>query len=133
MATDSDLIGVWRLVTYFDVDTDGATSVGPLGERPGGLLFYHACGLMSVSMMRAEPAGPPSARFMGYAGTWSLADEQVVHEVAVSSHPHMVGTRQVRDLVLDGSRLTLSGTAPLPGGPQRRVLNWQRATEGGSV
>ncbi|SDD12200.1 lipocalin-like domain-containing protein [Actinokineospora iranica] len=124
--TPGDLVGGWRLVSYHDVDADGVPNTGPLGDDPDGLLLYHASGLMSVSMMRAEPHG-----FMGYAGTWSLADGKVAHEVAVSSHPHMVGTRQVRDLALDGDRLTLSGVALLPGGPQRRVLSWRRTTERG--
>lgn len=130
-----ELVGTWQLESYVGVDDDGRTSEGPLGSTPQGLLIYGADRHMSVSMMRTdhEPSrdDSPVTHFMGYAGTWRLAEQQVVHEVTVSSHSHLVGTRQVRDLVLDGDLLTLSGTALVSAGPpQRRVLTWRRADGG---
>lgn len=130
-----ELVGTWQLESYRRVDDDGRTSEGPLGSAPRGLLIYGADYHMSVSMMRTdhEPScdDSPVTRFMGYAGTWWLAGQQIIHEVAVSSHSHLVGTRQVRDLVLNGDLLTLSGTALVSAGPlQRRVLTWRRADGG---
>ncbi|WP_370418206.1 lipocalin-like domain-containing protein [Streptomyces sp. QH1-20] len=131
----ADLIGAWQLESYVGVDEDGDVSEGPLGPEPEGVLIYSADRHMTVSMMRAghEPApGPgPVTRFMGYAGTWQLSERQIVHEVAVSSHRHMVGTRQVRGLSLKGDLLILSGTARTADGRQeRRVLNWRRVSGG---
>ncbi|GAU65806.1 hypothetical protein SSP35_02_01730 [Streptomyces sp. NBRC 110611] len=130
-----ELAGAWELVSYVSVDEDGAAGEGPLGPRPRGLLIYASDGHMSVSMMRGDEQPPgragPAQRFMGYAGTWRLAGRQVVHDVAVSSHGYMAGTRQTRELVLDGGLLTLSGSARAAGGPsQHRVLTWRRAAGG---
>lgn len=98
-------------------------------------MIYSADGRVSVSMMRGDPppagrAGP-APRFMGYAGTWRLSGRQVVHDVAVSSHGYLVGSRQTRRLAFDGALLTLSGSAGAAGGPpQERVLTWRRAAGG---
>lgn len=138
----NDLIGVWRLLSYFDVDDTGKTREGPLGLAPRGLLIYGADGYMSVSMMRTDQdslpcsasskdvrAAPmnPQTTFMGYAGKWRLIGRRVIHEVKVSAHHHMVDTELVRDWSLDGDRLTIYGTSLIGEKPQRRVLNWQRA------
>ena len=131
MATD-DLLGVWRLVAYFELDDTGATREGPLGPAPEGLLMYRGDGYVAVSMMRgrngsgAGPAAPPAGQeaFMGYAGRWRREGDTVVHRVEVSAHPRQVGTEQVRDVVLDGDRLTLYGTRL--DGLGRRKLEWER-------
>ncbi len=128
-AAPSDLVGAWRLESYVGVEEDGRVVEGPLGPDPAGLLIYSADGHVSVSMMRTDSEAE-ATRFMGYAGTWRLDGEQVVHAVSVSSHGYMIGSRQVRDLALADGRLTLSGSAGAAGGPrQRRVLTWRR-TEG---
>jgi hypothetical protein len=130
--SEDELVGAWQLESYVGVDEEGRTCDGPLGSAPRGLLIYGADRHMSVSMMRTDH-GPshdagPITRFMGYAGMWRLAGTRVVHDVTVSSHSHMVGTRQLRDLVLGGDVLTLSGTAFVAANrPQRRVLTWRRA------
>lgn len=130
-----ELVGAWELTSYVSVDEGGALGEGPLGPDPRGLLIYSADGRMSVSMMRGDQPAPgqegPAPRFMGYAGTWQLAGQQIVHDVAVSSHGYLVGTRQTRQLALDGPLLTLSGSAPAAGNPpQERVLIWRRAAGG---
>lgn len=131
-----DLIGVWRLVSYLDITETGDTSEGPLGTAPHGLLIYHPHGYMSVSMMpsdheaeSASPPGPaPATSYMGYSGKWRLTDDRIiVHEVEVSAHPHMVGTEQIREVVLEGDELTLYGTAVISAHPLRRMLHWKRA------
>lgn len=138
-----DLIGVWRLVSCLDITEAGNTAEGPLGTTPRGLLIYDPHGYMSVSMMRSDHEDGSGERFgaitdairtapdmsyMGYSGKWRLADGPVVaHEVEVSAHPHMVGTEQIREVVLEGDQLTLYGTAVISERPLRRMLNWQRA------
>ncbi|MCX4634060.1 lipocalin-like domain-containing protein [Streptomyces platensis] len=132
-----ELIGAWELTSYVSVDEGGALGEGPLGPEPRGLLIYSADGRVSVSMMRGDPPPAdregPVPRFMGYAGTWRLSGRQVVHDVTVSSHGYLVGSRQTRRLVFDGALLTLSGSAGAAGGPpQERVLTWRRAGGGRS-
>ncbi|MFE4059630.1 lipocalin-like domain-containing protein [Streptomyces sp. NPDC059096] len=128
-----EITGVWRLASFHDVDAEGSTREGPLGPDPTGLLFYSPEGHVSVTMMRAvEPRGPgeppaerPARSYMSYAGTWRRLGDQVVHTITVAPDPGWIGTDQVRDLTLEGDRLTLYGDA-LVGRPQRRVLEWHR-------
>ncbi|MGH3568642.1 MAG: lipocalin-like domain-containing protein [Pseudonocardia sp.] len=138
-----DLIGAWRLVSCLDITDAGSTSEGPLGTTPRGLLIYAPHGYMSVSMMRSDhgngtgnlpsPAAgtvrtAPDMSYMGYSGTWRLADGPVVvHAVQISAHPQMIGTEQIREVVLAGDQLTLYGTAVISERPLRRMLTWQRA------
>ncbi|MGH3932138.1 MAG: lipocalin-like domain-containing protein [Pseudonocardiaceae bacterium] len=140
MLTDN-LIGVWRLVSYFDITEAGDIAEGPLGTAPRGLLIYHPHGYMSVSMMPSEheavstsPPGTapvrtaPDMSYQGYSGKWRLVDDRLmVHEVEVSAHPHMVGTQQIREVVLEGDELRLYGNAVISEHPLRRMLHWQRA------
>lgn len=122
------LVGVWRLVSYVDLDESGNDHEGPLGPDPQGLLIYGDHGHMSVSMMRGDHATAPegTTHFMGYAGTWRLDGDRVLHRVSISAHPFQVGTELVREGDLRGDTLTLRGTAVIAGRPQDRVLTWQR-------
>jgi hypothetical protein len=64
---------------------------------------------------------------MGYSGKWRLCGGQVIHEVMVSAHHHIVDTELIREWSIREDRLTIYGTALIEERPQRRVLNWQRA------
>lgn len=124
----ADVVGGWQLEAYLAVDDEGATADGPLGPRPEGLLLYSADGCVSVSMMSSRRAHEP-VTFMGYAGRWSLDGDTIVHDVAVSSHAHMVATRQVREVALSGDLLVLGGVALVEGQTRRRLLRWRRVPE----
>lgn len=122
----TDLVGTWELLSYYDIDEHDATSTGPLGEAPRGLLIYGAHGYMSVSMMRTDGATdtPP---FMGYAGTWRRRGTELVHAISICSNPAWADTEQVRRMSLTGDVLTLIGAAQVGGQMQRRVLTWRRS------
>jgi hypothetical protein len=125
---ETDLVGVWQLVSFHDIDDSGHQREGPLGPAPRGLLFYGANGHMSVNMMRTGPAGQPeqpSPAYMSYGGSWRREADRVCHTISVAPDPNWVDTEQVRELVLRGDRLTLYGMA-LVGPPRRRVLDWRR-------
>ncbi|MGP4115167.1 lipocalin-like domain-containing protein [Streptomyces sp. 4N509B] len=125
------LIGVWRMVSYTQEDESGRMVAGPLGDAPDGLLIYTADGHVSVSMAPTGSAATQES-YMGYAGRWHLNGDEVIHEVLVSAHPPMVGTKQSRTPLLseDGTLLTLRGAAVLPVGGRRprRELNWRRVS-----
>ncbi|KAA2262593.1 lipocalin-like domain-containing protein [Solihabitans fulvus] len=121
----TDLVGVWLLVSFHDVDDAGRTSAGPLGADPSGLLIYTADGHVSVSMMRTEPG--PAPGFMGYAGRWRRDGDRVVHRIEVTPRADWVGTEQVRAAEFAGDRLTLHASTTVHGRRQRRVLVWRRA------
>jgi hypothetical protein len=124
------LVGVWRLVSFRDVATDGRTTEGPLGTEPDGLLIYTADGHVSVHMAHtgSEPRPVGATAYMGYAGTWHLDGARAVHKIAVTPKTVWAGTAQSRDVELDGDRLTLYGTDTAGPVEQRRVLVWQRVS-----
>ncbi|MER6343673.1 lipocalin-like domain-containing protein [Streptomyces sp. NPDC001595] len=121
-------VGVWELVGYHEVGADGSEAPGPLGTEPRGMLVYTADGHMTVSMMRGPGDASAGETFMGYAGRWFLEGDRMTHRVAVSAHPHLVGTDQLREVRLDGQDLLLSGTALIGGRPRNRRLRWRRVT-----
>jgi hypothetical protein len=128
MFSEQELAGTWRLVSIFHLDKDGATQEGPLGPHADGILIYDRRGYMSVGLMRVgEPPDTPAppTTYMGYSGRWQLADQHVIHQVAVSSHSRIVNTTQVRELQAEGDRLVLRER--IDDTPRYLVLTWQRA------
>jgi Lipocalin-like domain len=121
----NDIVGVWRLVSFHDVDDAGRATTGPLGVDPSGVLIYTGDGHVSVSMMRTGPG--PAPAFMGYAGRWHREGEHVTHRIEVTPRADWVGTEQVRAAEVAGDRLTLHASTTVDGHPQRRVLVWRRA------
>lgn len=117
-----DLIGVWRLESFEDLDESGRRAEGPLGPEPAGLLFYSDTGQVSVTMMRTAGEGE---RFMSYAGTWRRDGDLVVHTISVAPQASWVGSEQVRQFELAGDRLVLAGTGPRAT-LQKRTLSWRR-------
>ncbi len=65
----------------------------------------------------------------GYAGTYTLTNEGVVHHVEVATDPTWIGQDQVRFTRIEGNRLIISGpplrTAGDPN-PKALVLTWER-------
>ncbi|MET9661215.1 lipocalin-like domain-containing protein [Streptomyces sp. NPDC006510] len=124
----ADLIGVWTLDSFHDVDAEGTRVEGPLGTAPRGTLIYTADGHVSVHMMRAPDAAPApgSNDYMGYTGTWRVAGSRVMHAIEITPRRPWVGTEQTRSARLDGDRLTLDGSVQVNGREQQRVLEWRR-------
>ncbi|MER6458815.1 lipocalin-like domain-containing protein, partial [Streptomyces sp900105245] len=77
-----DLVGVWHLVSFRELDGAGTPGVGPLGDAPRGRLVYTRDGHVSVHMMRGPDPGP--VPYMGYAGTWRLDGSRIVHRIEVT-------------------------------------------------
>jgi hypothetical protein len=122
--TTDDQAGSWRLERWESVVDDGLVA-HPFGERPEGILVYDPDGTMITTI---GPAGRPALAsrdplqggdaterlraaetFVAYSGTWALAGDDVVHDVAMSLYPNWVGTRQVRHVrLLPEARLELS-------------------------
>jgi len=138
------LVGAWRLVAWTIEYPATGRVTQPFGPRPEGLLLYTADGGMSAALQRpgrarlsrADPHAVSDAEkaaafsgYMHYAGTWSVADGCVSHEVALAMNPNLVGTRQVRRATLAGDELRLEADEPLEAAGQvrRHRLTWCRA------
>lgn len=143
------LIGTWKLVSAIDTTENGEKSLA-FGSNPVGFLTYTSDGRMmamishggrkplSVDDWIAAPAGEQAeafATFIGYAGTYTLEKDRVIHHVQVASLQNLVGTDQVRTIVkLEGDRLVLRAPSFLKAGRMVTTeLTWQRLKKGAAA
>ena len=146
MTEDSakNLVGSWRLVSFVAADPDG-TYRPVWGDRPSGLIFYAADGVMAAQLYdpRRSPVGrlasasplaetqPSYVGLITYFGTYSVDFDSstVSHSVQGAMAPDWVGVTLVRRFrFLGPDRIELS-VAPDPSGRPRggqSVLVWER-------
>ena len=113
------------------------------GADPIGLLIYTDQGFFSAHIMgkdRENHAVPIPLRgtdaekvaandsYIGYCGSYDLEHDRVTHHVRVSLFPNWVGNDQVRQVEIEGDRLTLV-TPPFktPEGSLTATLVWEKA------
>lgn len=140
--TDEVLVGAWALVSW-QIDYGGRRpATFPFGEDAQGLLIYAQEGWMSATMSfrRRTAFDSGSARqasietraraaeeYLAYSARWRIEGETVVHEVALSLNPSLIGTDQVREAKLLDGQLQLSAYESAAGANQRvHRLLWRR-------
>lgn len=132
---DDDLIGAWTLEEMYAEDADGART-HPMGRDAGGMIMYTPDHHMSAIVHTADrflPADRPSdedraeafANYFNYAGTWTLTDDAVTHELSHALDPNMVGLSLTRGIEHEGARMVFSGMGP--DGVTKQVIIWKRA------
>ena len=137
------LLGTWRLVSYYTEGTDGSI-VHPMGPDVSGFIMYVPDGFMSANLMvpgrppytggvanTAAPAELAAAAlgYFGYAGRYEVdeAAQLVRHFIEVALAPNLAGSMQLRHVRFEGRRLILRGD-PVPIGDRiaAHVINWER-------
>jgi hypothetical protein len=114
-------IGVWRLVSFTNIDEQGRTTPNRLSE---GRIMYDAAGNMAAQLMRpgrpVHAAAPPTdaeraasyGSYVAYYGRYSIdeATAKVTHHVEGALNPNWPKTDLVRYWAFspDGKRLSLS-------------------------
>jgi len=139
------LVGSWKLVSYEVRSDDGRRVIYPLGKDAKGYILYTPDGYMSAQIMQLdrplyhaadpgrgtdEESAQAARGYLAYSGPYHVEDESVVvHEAEVSLFPNWVEETLSRKAVLNGRRLELSTTAPVPVGDEQltAVLVWERA------
>ncbi|MBZ5604507.1 MAG: lipocalin-like domain-containing protein [Acidobacteriia bacterium] len=135
--TKEDLIGTWTLQTAWSIAADGSRT--PMwGERPIGFLTYTPEGRMVALLGDSErkrlsgdrqnapleERAEALAKFLAYAGPFTIEGDKIIHHVDIASYQNYVGTRQVRYARMEGNRLTL--TVRRGDGTASGVLTWER-------
>ena len=131
--TREKILGAWQLESR-EVRKAGGEVVrdAVLGAEPVGRLIYDATGHMSLQMMRLDrkqaistPTNRRDAQnarvilgYDSYFGTFHVDDAAgtVVHNVVGSLFPEDIGKDFVRQLTVEGDRLTLGFTSKSPEG-----------------
>jgi hypothetical protein len=143
LIVSADLVGAWSLESYTDT-IEAVEAVHPLGLNPRGLLIYTSNGFMSAQLMSWVPpqlkAGDRNAAmrsesqekedsFIGYCGEYEFDEvtATVYHMPSVSFVPSLIGQRLIRQVKLDGDRLTLTlVTSRVEGSSIKSSLCWLR-------
>jgi hypothetical protein len=141
------LIGSWRLVSVETIRPNGEVIYPFYGKHPEGLLIYDRSGWMSAEIVSdpkptlpttnsrekflAAPAAEKTAAidgFYAYYGTWTVdsSGATVTHHIQQSLYPGERGNEALRQLSLDGGRLTLVAKTHEMGEDHERKLVWER-------
>ena len=135
MTAMKDLLGTWELMDW-RVFADGVFHKFPMGEDAMGQLIYTDAGIMSGFLMRAdykdEPPRSPAAaiKCLSYAGTFHIDEDEVHHQVTLSTIPEWIGGPLVRTMEWRGEQLLLK-TDPEIGKDGKGYSNellWRRRT-----
>jgi hypothetical protein len=132
--TADDLVGTWTLVSVSARTADGAAVDHPMGSPPTGFHTYTSDGRMSsiISFGGRKPLSTPDrfaarsdekaeafVRCFAYAGRYSVKAGKVIHHVEIASVQNWVNTDLVRDIQIDGDRITYRVPAQLLNGVMR--------------
>jgi hypothetical protein len=137
------LLGTWRLVSYYTEGPDGSIAY-PMGKDARGFIMYLPDGFMSANLMvpgrppytggiaeTATPAELTAAAlgYFGYAGRYEVDEpaQGVRHHIEVALAPNLAGGTQFRHVRFDGRRLILRGD-PIRLGERMAsyVITWER-------
>ena len=142
----NQLYGTWKLVRCTSRIVETGETEDLFGKAPKGFINYGRDGRMMVLVVhekRPSPADLASLTdgmraellksMVAYAGTFTFDGKAVTHHIDVSWNELWTGTSPVRNVKLDGRRLTLS-TNPEPGLNNGRltvsVLEWEKVDGG---
>jgi len=143
MPNDSALIGTWSLVSFQLQLADG-TVKHPWGNNLVGQVMYGSDGYMAGTFMkRGRPhfaasdvmsAAPEESAaavksYVGYAGSYSLRGDRVIHHVTVSWFPNWSDTDIERHYEVQENNLILRTPSMVIGGVAAVSVGvWQKLT-----
>ena len=102
------VVGVWRLVSWVEVETESKSIHSVFGDNPTGAITYTPDGRMSVFIIdpkRKSPSGPKATdaeavelyrTIIAYSGSYSIEGNKVTHKIEVSWNQAWTGTNQQR-------------------------------------
>jgi hypothetical protein len=146
---NNPLIGIWKLISVTAIQADGTVTPDVYGTDSVGYITYTLDGHMMVIFSRRDR--PPLSQtvqspltaemqslpveelarafttFNAYAGTYTLSNNTVTHQIEIASIPNRVGTTLVRTFTLSENRMTLSTPPVLNDGVEEVFeLVWER-------
>ena len=132
-----NVVGSWKLVSYYSEELATGNRTNPLGEQPKGYIIYTPQGRMMALLVHEKRNSPVVDeerinlhRYMfAYSGRYTVKDDEVIHHVDVSWNESWTGTDQVRFVSLEGDRLTIKAAPaknPVTGLEAFGVLIWER-------
>jgi hypothetical protein len=129
---DTNVVGVWRLVTTRAIDPAGRQVGVPFGPRGMGLVTLTSDGRMMAVLVdgRASlPEGTPR-QYSSYCGNYTFDGSTLTTIVDANCDPVRFTAPQVRKVRFDGERMILTPPpAKVDGVEVTRELTWVRISE----
>jgi hypothetical protein len=127
IASETSLVGTWKLLSREDVTSDGQRRMEPkLGSDPVSYLMYDASGHFAVQFMRRDRRSALDG-YDAYFGKYSVADGTVTQELEGALLPDNVGKVVTRRFRINGDELVITlDVTTNDGEPVTRTLRWQR-------
>jgi hypothetical protein len=127
IASETSLVGTWKLLSRVDVASDGQRRAEPnLGSDPVSYLMYDTSGHFAVQFMRRDRRDS-NGGYDAYFGKYSVADGTVTQELEGALSPDNVGKVVMRGFRIDSGELVITLDATTSDGePVTRTLRWER-------
>lgn len=137
----SQLLGTWKLVSVIREEVPSGSTIDLMGPNPQGFITYSADNRMVALLVRSDRNKPEAntataaeaenlfRSVISYAGTYTIAGNEVTHHVDISWNESWTGTKQVRIFKFEGNRLALStpvSSDPFDGKISVRSLVWEK-------
>ncbi len=84
----------------------------PWRIKSTGLLLYTSQNRVSVAINGSDPEYSWDDNCIFYSGIFEIKEQQIIHHAIASCAKEKIGTRLIRDAVLDGDSLTLTAETP---------------------
>jgi len=137
----SHLLGTWKLMSVIREEVPSGATIDLMGSNPQGFITYSADGRMVALLARGDRKKPVAntataaeaenlfRSVISYAGTYTIAGNEVTHHVDISWNESWTGTKQVRIFKFEGDRVSLSTPVspdPFDGRMSIRSLVWEK-------
>jgi hypothetical protein len=135
------LLGTWSLVSVIREEIPSGATIDLMGPNPKGFITYSADGRMVAILARGDRKMPAAntataaeaenlfRSVISYAGTYTIAGNEVTHHVDISWNESWTGTKQVRIFKFEGNKVSLSTPVspdPFDGKMSIRSLVWEK-------
>ena len=127
--SNTNVVGVWRLVGGATTDPSGRKVAVPYGPRGMGLVSLTADGRMMAVLVDGRSALPDGGKrdYSSYCGNYTFDGETLTTRVDAASDTTRLGGDQVRRVAFNGARMSLfPPPRPWRGDHQHREMIWER-------
>src|SRR5579864_1553801 len=125
LAVDNSVVGTWQLMSVSSIVLETKETIRPFGDHPTGYLQYSPGGHMVAFLTAGELKPPASGCYTdaeradvhraiagGYAGTYTVEGNKVIHHILTAWRPEWIGGDQIRYFEINRKNLTIK-TAPI--------------------
>jgi hypothetical protein len=129
--SNTNVVGVWRLVGGATTDPSGRKIAVPYGPRGMGLVSLTADGRMMAVLVDGRPTLPHGGKreYSSYCGNYTFDGSTLITTVDAALDPARLGGQQIRKVRFEGERMILVPPDREEGGIMlHRELTWERVS-----